>query len=423
MNSSLARVIAFYLPQFHPVPENEEWWGKGFTEWTNTVKAKPLFIDHYQPHIPADLGFYDLRVPETRVAQAQMAGEYGIEAFCYYHYWFAGRRIIERPFNEVLASGQPDFPFCLCWANQTWTGVWHGAILGMKKSEIEKKFDEIVAFSEIEKFLDTPVKRYSSGMYVRLAFAVAAHLEPEILIVDEVLAVGDAEFQKKCLGKMGEVSKADGRTILFVSHNMAAVRQLTARCLLLDQGKICFDGESTRTIELYSDVASAGFVEGADLAEWPRNFPDLGRQVEFKGLSFDRRHPVYEPDEPVIFDVYAKARESVERFRISGTVFQAEGNPVGCFFRDENRSMQAGEERVFRVSLHRLRLAPGRYQFGLAFGRGNERTGHRDFDIVMDVLPFEVGALDGDGGTLGTWARSWGPIRFTAPLVQEVSNG
>lgn len=127
MSSSLARVIAFYLPQFHPVPENEEWWGKGFTEWTNTVKAKPLFIDHYQPHIPADLGFYDLRVPETRIAQAQMAGEYGIEAFCYYHYWFAGRRIIERPFNEVLASGQPDFPFCLCWANQTWTGVWHGA--------------------------------------------------------------------------------------------------------------------------------------------------------------------------------------------------------------------------------------------------------------------------------------------------------
>jgi len=121
------RAIAFYLPQYHPVPENDEWWGKGFTEWTNTAKAKPLYPGHYQPHVPADLGFYDLRLPEARLAQAELARQYGIEAFCYYHYWFGGRRLLQRPFEEVLASGQPDFPFCLCWANQTWTGIWHGA--------------------------------------------------------------------------------------------------------------------------------------------------------------------------------------------------------------------------------------------------------------------------------------------------------
>ena len=120
------RLLALYLPQYHPVPENDEWWGRGFTEWTNAAKARPLFKGHYQPHVPADLGFYDLRVPESRIAQAEMARRHGIEAFCYYHYWFAGRRLLERPFNEVLASGQPDFPFCLSWANQTWTGVWHG---------------------------------------------------------------------------------------------------------------------------------------------------------------------------------------------------------------------------------------------------------------------------------------------------------
>jgi hypothetical protein len=122
MNNKKARVIAFYLPQFHPIPENDKWWGKGYTEWTNVGKARPLFKGHYQPKVPADLGYYDLRLEDVRVAQAEMAKDSGIEGFMYWHYWFGdGKTILDRPFKEVLESGKPDFPFCLGWANHSWT--------------------------------------------------------------------------------------------------------------------------------------------------------------------------------------------------------------------------------------------------------------------------------------------------------------
>jgi lipopolysaccharide biosynthesis protein len=136
------RLIAIHLPQFHPFKENDEWWGKGFTEWTNVAKAKPRFKWQYQPHIPADLGFYDLRLEESRIAQAELAKEYGIYGFCYYHYWFNGKQLMERPIKEILSSGKPDFPFMLCWANENWSRNWNGGFSNVLIEQIYSLDDD-----------------------------------------------------------------------------------------------------------------------------------------------------------------------------------------------------------------------------------------------------------------------------------------
>lgn len=161
-------VIAFYLPQFHPTPHNDEWWGKGFTEWTNVAKAKPLFPGHYQPKIPADLGFYDLRLPEIREQQVELAKEAGVTGFCYYHYWFGdGHQELELPFNEVLSSGKPDFPFCLCWANETWSQkFWN------KDGDVTQKRDlavqEYLGAKDDEKHFFSLLKAFKDSRYIKI---------------------------------------------------------------------------------------------------------------------------------------------------------------------------------------------------------------------------------------------------------------
>ena len=286
----------------------------------------------------------------------------------------------------------------------------NGAILGMSRREIRQKYDEIVAFAEVEKFLDTPVKRYSSGMYVRLAFAVAAHLEPEILIVDEVLAVGDAQFQKKCLGKMKDVARG-GRTVLFVSHNMAAVMQLTKNGIVLNKGRLIYSGSATEAVEVYINNQSLHYDTVFDVANAHRKYPGTG-QARLLKLRFKQSSPIFDPSDRFEFIATVQAKERISRLRFSITIFSNDGTPVGSCFGNENISLKENSTSEINVSLDDHMLAPGKYYCGIAIGKGNNKTGHTDYDVVLDTMQFEIKPASGEENTISHWENNWGRIIF-----------
>jgi lipopolysaccharide transport system ATP-binding protein len=248
----------------------------------------------------------------------------------------------------------------------------NGAILGMKKNEIKRKFDEIVVFSEIEKFIDTPVKRYSSGMYMRLAFAVAAHLEPEILVIDEVLAVGDAGFQKKCLGKMGAVAK-EGRTVLFVSHNMAAIQQLCGRGILLSQGQVLTAGKVDRVIGEYLAEARPERMEKDGYL-----IRNASGTVEITSVGFldegDRRMSGGQCGEDLKIAIQMQTARRYERVAVSVSVNNQHGVRVSVMhskIAGYEFNLEAGKN-IIRCAVPRLPLLPGRYLLDLKIIAGYE---------------------------------------------------
>jgi lipopolysaccharide transport system ATP-binding protein len=267
----------------------------------------------------------------------------------------------------------------------------NGAILGMTKMEIKRKFDEIVAFSEIEKFLDTPVKRYSSGMYVRLAFAVAAHLEPEVLIVDEVLAVGDAQFQKKCIGKMQDVAKQEGRTVLFVSHNMGSIVQLCSRGILLEKGSMvaCDAIESVVKAYLSSGGGSAVWVADKDPKDLRAKKPLFFKRVELWDAN---GVPATELDVRQAFAVNMEYEvpHPLKPVELAVRVLTADGTPVltSQLSDSDPQALEVSKQGVYRatVSFPEMFLMPGTYLMNVAAHAGAGEL----FDFLPGIFSFTV---------------------------------
>ena len=287
----------------------------------------------------------------------------------------------------------------------------NGTILGMTRREIDGQLDAIMEFAGIGDHMDTPVKRYSSGMIVRLGFAIAAHLDPEILIVDEVLAVGDVEFQKRCLGKMQSVAES-GKTVLFVSHNLASIQALTTRTVVLSKGKILYDGPTEEGIARYLDENLESARVGIPASQLPRPFKGLNRAVEIEDLQIQ----AIEPDTPPGISDGADFRLSVtvketaqhDSFLIGMSVHGDDDVAIGFSFSPAQEPLRAGETKELHYHLH-LPLAPGSYHCSLSVSdvRSASRFLH---DSLQNVLPFTIPQPSMEGLS---WSRNWGRTCFS----------
>lgn len=284
-----------------------------------------------------------------------------------------------------------------------------GAMLGMRREEIDRKFDEIVDFAGVEKFLDTPIKRYSSGMNVRLGFAVAAHLEPEILLIDEVLAVGDAEFQKKCLGKMGDVAR-EGRTVLFVSHKMGAVLSLCPTTIHLSRGEIFKMGPSRQIVNDYL----SGVVQHSSTKLEDLRAPGFGNSIRFTKIQIGSDENVkIRYGEPLVCKFSIESSKSLSNLSIGASVFNTRGTIIGSLVTQNQFSIDDNQAITLELEIHNMSIAPGVYNMGFSIGQGGLDKERLDYDIIVSpelnfqILPPLAGPISLDG-----WSSGWGDIVF-----------
>lgn len=286
----------------------------------------------------------------------------------------------------------------------------NGAILGMRKSEITAKFDEIVQFAEVEKFIDSQIKRYSSGMYVRLAFAVAAHLQPDILIVDEVLAVGDASFQKKCLGKLGQVSTEEGKTVLFVSHDLAAISSLCNRVLILNKGKMEAIGAPPDMVSHYLASVFSFEEEALDELRVARGY--YGVDVRFSDLmltSGDGNGSLMF-GEPLEITAIVETPKELHGLSMGATIVSRAGVAIMTVFSEESFSIKSGQKVRVVLKMSNLRLVPGQYYVQCSLGRGGYDSPRIDLDLIDGRPTFQILPVSNDGQKLFNWQDRWGHV-------------
>lgn len=296
----------------------------------------------------------------------------------------------------------------------------NGAILGMTKKEIDNKFEQIVDFAEMERFIDTPVKRYSSGMYVKLAFAVAAHLDSEILIMDEVLAVGDMKFQQKCLGKMGNAASHEGRTVLYVSHNMSTIRQLCTRCIVLDHGKIVFDGDVEKAISIYLDRGAYLSAVDYDLSNVRMKHLEDKQIVKMIHVTLiDKEVSVFGSGEPIRFELTVQALKKVNCIRFRFEVRYIDDTSIGVSECLSLGKMESQEIKIFKMSFDSNCLTSGQYKVCAVLYEMNEFGAYEDYDAVWPFFTFEIT----DNNTLLNWNKNmWGHVRFPDIEIESVKN-
>lgn len=284
----------------------------------------------------------------------------------------------------------------------------NGAILGMTKAEIDAKMEDIIEFSEVREFIDTPVKRYSSGMYVKLAFSVAAHLDSEIMIMDEVLAVGDMAFQKKCLDKMRDAAQKEGRTVLYVSHNMNTIRQLCDRCIVLDKGKIIFSGDVADAIDIYmqNKMADARVEYDFRTTDARPSYVKGVAKIEYLRL-LDKESPIYEMKEPIRFSLRINTKKMYDDLKLRLQLRYGDDSPVGTVPMISLGGMDA-DEATFIVTFNPTGLTVGKYRVNIVLYEVDDFRHSHDLDLLLPGFWFEIQGTD----ELVWNHRSWGHIKL-----------
>lgn len=285
----------------------------------------------------------------------------------------------------------------------------NGAILGMTKSEIDAKMDDIIEFSEVKDFIDTPVKRYSSGMYVKLAFAVAAHLDSEIMIMDEVLAVGDMKFQQKCLGKMENAATCEGRTVLYVSHNMSTIRQLCTKCIVLEHGKVSFIGDTEEAIAIYLNSQTITQEVDVDLSEKRmRHLPPvaLAKMTRFRLLN--QKSAMLSTKEKMIFELTVNSNINIENLLFRFELRYIDDTPVGVAQCAPLGKISEGEIKAYKMAFDTSLLVRGKYKCLFVIYSMNEFGTYDDYDAIMPAYVFEIS----DDNTINWDVNHWGHVQF-----------